>query len=57
MGTYVGIAVMVAPSATFLGLAVPMSDVWQVAADACIADQLGGENAAKCKPAQPVTDR
>jgi S1-C subfamily serine protease len=59
-GNYVGIAVMVAPSATFLGLAVPMADVWQVAADACIADQLGGENAAKCKkpePVKPVTDR
>ena len=57
-GVYLGVVSMVAPRATFIGLAVPMSDVWEVAAEACIADKLGGENAARCKyvakkPGQP----
>jgi S1-C subfamily serine protease len=55
MGRYVGTTVMGAPAATFIGLAVPTSDIWTVAEGACIADKLGGVNPAKCaKPARPV---
>lgn len=48
-GRYIGVISMGAPSATFIGLAVPMSDVWTVAEEACIADEIGGENASRCK--------
>jgi hypothetical protein len=50
-GTYIGIAVMVAPAATFLGFAVPMADVWAVADAACLSADLGGENPARCAKA------
>jgi S1-C subfamily serine protease len=46
-GTYIGVISMADQSGT-VGLAVPMSDVWTVAADACLASELGGENAKKC---------
>jgi S1-C subfamily serine protease len=48
-GTYIGVAVMVYTDHEFMGFAVPMSEVWAVAADNCIAADLGGEDAAKCK--------
>jgi S1-C subfamily serine protease len=48
-GTYIGVAVMVYTGHEFISWAVPMSEVWAVAADNCIAADLGGENAAKCK--------
>jgi S1-C subfamily serine protease len=48
-GTFIGITTLGAPNATFIGLAVPMADVWKVAEDACIATDLGGENPPKCK--------
>jgi S1-C subfamily serine protease len=50
-GTYIGITVMSAPSATFLSFSVPMSDVWTVAENACLASELGGTDPAKCTPA------
>jgi S1-C subfamily serine protease len=49
-GTFIGITTLGAPNATFIGLAVPMADVWKVAEDACLAADLGGENPAKCGP-------
>jgi S1-C subfamily serine protease len=49
-GTYIGVISMGEQSGT-VGLAVPMSDVWDVAADACLAVELGGENARKCPDA------
>jgi S1-C subfamily serine protease len=47
-GTYIGVISMGAPAATFIGLAVPMSDVWTVADAACLSADLGGENPARC---------
>ncbi len=52
-GTFIGITTLVMNGAqggelNFIGLAVPMSDIWTVAGDACLADQLGGVNPAKC---------
>ncbi len=52
-GVFIGITTLVLnnPSGgqlNFMGLAVPMTDVWAVADEACLADELGGANSAKC---------
>jgi S1-C subfamily serine protease len=47
-GTFIGITVMGVPAATFVGLAVPMEDIWTVADAACLSADLGGENPARC---------
>ncbi len=58
-GTFLGITTMYINGTqgeplTFMGLVVPMEDVWTVAEAACIATDLGGTNPTKC-PAKVVS--
>jgi hypothetical protein len=59
-GTYLGITVMyingtAGEPLTFMGLIVPMEDIWTVADAACLSTDLGGTNPATCpKVAPPI---
>lgn len=53
-GEYIGTVVMVVNGMGgelhFMGLAVPMSDMWELLSKNCLADELGGENIVNDKP-------
>jgi hypothetical protein len=57
-GVFLGITTLGMPAVTFLGYAVPMSDVWKVADAACLSTDLGGVNPPKCpnatKKVEPI---
>jgi hypothetical protein len=55
-GVYIGITTMGFPSTTFLGYAVPMSDVWTVADASCLSADLGGVNPTRCVKPKAIGD-